>query len=136
MTPTEPGQFTGEAVVVLHHLVGAEAVPPDEGIVEKFGVIAPMFIFEKFLAHEQHRNAGAGENKARGDAGATAIIPRVRIARVGQPGDTDAVVANVDLVVALDVFDSAPRGSKAAPIKRAGHGIEAEVGTGAGGSLG
>src|SRR5207249_10512639 len=36
MTPAEPGQFTGEAVVVLHHLLGPEAVPPDEGIVEKF----------------------------------------------------------------------------------------------------
>ena len=56
-------------------------------VVVEVEVVRPLLVFEKFLAHEQHRNAGRRQADGRGDARAAAAVPRARIARVAEPRD-------------------------------------------------
>jgi hypothetical protein len=47
-------------------------------------VIAPGFIFQEFLAHEEHRNASRHQEDPRGDTRTASGVPGTRIRRISQ----------------------------------------------------
>ena len=55
---------------------GLESIPPDERVGEEVGVVAPVLVFQELLAHEQHRDAGRGQEQAGRDAAPAARRPR------------------------------------------------------------
>ena len=67
---------------MVEHLLVApvEARPVEQQVVVRHEVVRPLLVFEKFLPHEQHRNAGRGQAEPGRDAGPAA----------GEPGARDA----------------------------------------------
>jgi hypothetical protein len=86
--------------VIGHLLVAAvETGPMQQQILMELEVIGPLLVFEKLLAHEQHRHAGRGQADAGRDARAAAAEPRARVGRVAQPCHTFFAVPIDDVVV-------------------------------------
>ncbi len=78
-------------------------------------VIRPLLVFEKFLAHEKHRNARRCQNESCGDARAAARPPGVRIGGVGDAwytihpaGIIRALWSHYEIVI-LDALHTPPQ---------------------------
>ena len=74
--------------------------------------VRPVFVLEKFLAHENHRDARCRQDNSRGDFGPAARVPGTRVGRVSERGDARLTVAagviEVEQVVVLDALKDSP----------------------------
>ncbi len=52
------------------------------------GHTIPLFVFQEFLAHENLRYAGRGQQQSGGDTAAASRVPRSVVGRIGKRGDT------------------------------------------------
>ena len=86
---------------------GLRGRPSEAEVGTVFDVVGPWFVFEEFLAHEDHGGAGRREQQASGHAGAAAGIPGAGVA-VGQAGNTREAVFQ-DFVVRFEVLHQFPR---------------------------
>ena len=112
MLSPEPHEVAREAMLIRHVLVFAfETVPPDQQF-RSARPVRPVFVLQKFLPHEDHRDARRGQQKARGDLGAAARVPGTRVAGIGERGDArltvSAGVIEVEQVVVLDALKDSP----------------------------
>src|SRR3989442_16022621 len=79
MFAAEPEKIAREAMLIGHRFVlSFQTGPPDEEV-GGVGIVFPEFVLKKFLAHEEHGNAGSGQEQASGDTRAAAGEPGAMI---------------------------------------------------------
>ena len=70
-------------------------------------IVGPLFVFQEFLAHEQHRNARGGEADSGRHTSSAAAVPRTWVGRIAETGHALLTFA-VDDVVILRSLDELP----------------------------
>ena len=130
----EVDEVAHAAVEVAHVAVPAfEAGPVQSEVGVAGDVVGPRFVFEEFLAHEEHGKTGRGEEQSGGDAGAAAGVPGARVAAASEASDA-RLAAFEDFVVGFEGLHEFPGLRKARRPEGAGEGghIHRRVGTGGG----
>src|SRR5438105_4111931 len=77
-------------------------------------IIRPLFVFEKFLTHKQHRNTRRRQNQSSGHARPASRPPGVRVRRIGDtsytihPAGVVGALWTHHQIVVLDALHAAP----------------------------
>jgi len=140
MLSPEPHEVAREAMLIRHVLVLArETVPPDQQF-RPPRPVRPVFVLQKFLPHENHRDPRRRQEKTRGDLGPTARVPGTCVAGISERGDAgltvSAGVIEVEQVVVLDALEDGPaRGVFVSHVKGIAQLVEIDSGVAAASGL-
>src|SRR3954447_3453934 len=79
-------EFLHEAVEILHYALAINWIQTvEEHKIASTSV--PLFVLEHLLSHEEHRDAGRGEQDRIGYTGAAPRVPGTAVVRVGTGGN-------------------------------------------------
>src|SRR4051794_1194267 len=114
MASSEPHHITREAMLIGHVFVlTLEAFPPDQQL-RPMWPVRPVFIFEKFLTHKNHRNARRRQQKPRSDLGSATRVPGTRVGRIRERSYPRLTVAAsmvvVEQIVVFNTLKDGPAG--------------------------
>src|SRR5579863_204963 len=87
MALTDLNQVPDEPQVILHGFIGIQSIPPDQAVREVVRTVAPILVFQEFLAHKQHRDTGCSQQKCVGQTATATRIPRPCIGGIRKPGN-------------------------------------------------
>src|SRR5690348_15478307 len=113
--------------MVNHRGIGAgiQTIPPKK--IGRFGIAAPLLVFQKLLPHKELRNARSGEQNSHRETCPATCVPGSRIGRISQPWDS-WVGSHFDDVVILNTGDSLPTMAEAPSIERTSDAVEVDSG--------
>ena len=97
-------------MLVRHGLILAfQPVPPNQQLWPTLPV-GPVLVFQKLLAHEDHRHAGCGEQNPCGDFRPAPRVPGTCVDRIGQRGDARLAISMIKIkqVVILNTLKYTP----------------------------
>jgi len=103
--PAQPDEVLSKPQLIAHRCVAGTERRPLEEIPLRRRIVAPLAVLQKLLAHEDLRNPGRREQKARGYLAAAARVVRLRIGAIRK--DRNAHVAPP--VNEVMVFDAGHR---------------------------
>src|SRR5437773_12322021 len=108
MAETKSNKLLGETVKIPHLLVPSmririKAIKKDQAISRSVRVIGPLFVFQEFLSHKKHRNAGRGQKYAGGYPRSARAEKRSVVAWIRQSRNARTRM-HVDVVVAFQIL--------------------------------
>src|SRR5260370_10537379 len=104
MLSAAPHEVAREAMLIRHVLVMAcETVPTDQQY-RPPRLVRTVFVLQKFLPHEDHRDPRRRQEKARGDLGPAARVPGTCVGGISERGDAGLTVSPGGIEVGQAVF--------------------------------